>query len=113
MNVETTYTIVGEIIGTYWWPIGQEWEKPVCETFTEAGDLDRLHDFHDERPQRLRTLLEAVTIDGDSSSGCRLSAESVLIVRRTRRSNGSTVTRERTIALVDMPSAKDYVAEVV
>lgn len=99
----TTFEIVGTVRGAYWWPIGQEWEKPASYTFTRTHDTIRTS----REAQTLREAVERLTDDGDSSSACHLTTDAVLIARRT----GPTHTTERVFDLARFESVADYMTD--
>jgi hypothetical protein len=100
----TTITIVGDLVGTFWWPAGVEWTKDVCTTFTRTPDQFTL-------PDEIGTLREAVAAicnDGDSASAPLLSADSILEIRRTITESNRTRTRSRRYMLREFSSVSDY-----
>lgn len=102
-----SYEVDAVAVGSYWWPIGVKWQRAVSQRFDadQATDLERLHDFGSQRPQRARAILDqlAQTQDGDSSSAVKFTGE--LIITR----HYATHSVSRSIGLELLPSLRDYV----
>lgn len=103
MRTETTVTVYGTLHGAFWWPIGEPWEKHVRETRVHRPAADS-YTYRSETPD-LRSLILEITNDGDSSEGCRLSADSVIVVSRRRGARE----HKRTFPVTMFPSIVDCV----
>lgn len=105
MTAETVrYQVTGVLTGTFWWPIGESWCKPLMYEWTRAAHPHAFCDQHRD----LREALVHVTDDGDSASACRIADGTLTVIRERRTVNGS-VTRTRSVPLERFTDAADMV----
>jgi hypothetical protein len=98
----TTLTIVSDLVGKFWWPMGEEWTKPVCETFVVNGaDVHPL-----DHVSTLREAVERICSDGDSSSAPLLSREGFVEITRHSPSGHRTMIRRFPLSIFG--SVSDY-----
>jgi len=103
--MQTTITVLGTLRGAFWWPIGEQWEKPVSQKFVRhraAGAFEREADT-------LRDALLEITNDGDSSEGCRMMADSYVEI--VKSSDDGRRSRSRVFELSMFPSVADLMTD--
>jgi len=102
---KTTVQIVGTLAGSYWWPIGETWHKDLSET-REYRPREQTQTYRTTTGS-LRDLVVDLVCDGDSSSSCRFSADTVVIVTRFRGPRRIS----RTFPITMFPSVADCIEE--
>lgn len=101
----TTVTVITDLRGTFWWPSGAEWEKPVRETF--IIDRDRIHPL--DHASTMREIAERLTDGGDSQAAPLLSGSG--FVELTRHSPSGHRTTIRRFPLDAFRSIADYLTD--
>ena len=102
----TKITIIGTMIGAYWWPIGEPWHKDIAET-REYRPREQYQTYRTTTGS-LRDFILDLTNDGDSSAACLFDAETVVVVTRYRGPRKTA----RTFPITMFPSVADMVADV-
>ena len=98
-------TLHGDVVGHYWWPIGEEWIKEGASFDVTAYQRRCVNGGRGDRGISLWEAVEAFTSehDGDSSSGCTLREAYLEItsIKGNRR-------RSRIWMLDTFPTADDF-----
>jgi hypothetical protein len=101
----TQLTICADVVGAFWWPMGEEWRKD-CETFDVTAYQRRcVNGGRGSRGITLREALSGMESEhlGDSSNGVTFSGELIVTIRNGSRS------RSRSFPLNMFPSIADMV----
>lgn len=97
----TTVTIYATLRGTFWWPTGEEWTKPVDATF--IVDRDPVHPMN--HTSTIREAVDRICNDGDSQAAPLLSPDGIVEIARH---NGLRTTIRR-FPLTAFHSVEDYI----
>jgi len=113
-RTETTITVVGTLTGSFWWPIGEPWEKEIRESRRYVARATS-YAYRSETAS-LRDLILEITNDGDSSAACLLSSDTEIKITRTHYTlEGSDYRRTRQVVrfmpITAFPSVADCVAQ--
>lgn len=102
----TNIEIYADVAGTFWWPMGEDWQKLGCEFNVSDYQRRCVNGGRGKRGITLREAVDAFTSEhgGDSASGC-LITDGILIVRRGNRT--------RSFPLSMFPSIADMLTDEV
>jgi hypothetical protein len=102
--VKTTLTIVSRLAGSFWWPTGVEWVKPINVTFTlTRGPIHGLDEV-----DSLREAVDRICSDDDSQVSPVLSPDGYVELTRFSASGRRWVGRR--FPLRWFGSIADYLA---
>lgn len=103
----TEVRIIGTLQGSFWWPIGEPWQKTINERRTYRPRASTV--TYRSETSGLRDFVLEITHDGDSSSACLLSDDSFVEITRYR----GTRKVSRMFPITLFPSIADCVSEDV
>lgn len=101
----TTYTILGAVEGSLWWPVGEPAQKPISYSFKRSETPPPFVNSAETLREAVEQLMTAE--GGDFSDAPRLTADTFLLVRHDSPSGRRTVSRW--FDLTRFPSISDYV----
>lgn len=105
METVTHIEIYADLIGAYWWPMGETWEKLGVEFDISAYERRCIGGDRNNGGLSLRQAVDSFVNEhsGDSSNGVEIS-DGILIVTRRNGSRSKT----RSFPLNMFPSIADY-----
>lgn len=108
--MDTRIEITADLVGAFWWPVGEEWIKEHVTFDVSAYQRRCVNGGRGERGISLREAVDGFATEhgGDSSNGVEL-ANAVLSVTREERAGASVKMVRRDFPLEMFPSVSDFI----